>query len=128
MDKEQRDGYREQAAAKYGQQLVLDSEVRIAALGENGIRDLQKQWFDICTMIYERRDYGACDKLVQQQAAALHAWVNQFWDCDTKAFRSLGATYNENADFNANISRQFGSELPAFLQIVIESYCDAQNT
>ncbi|MFA6076304.1 MAG: TipAS antibiotic-recognition domain-containing protein [Negativicutes bacterium] len=121
---EQQTQHREQAAERYGEKIVEDSEKRIEALGEAGVADLKKQWFEICNVIYERRDYGVSDKFVQEQARKLHDWVNNFWDCDIKAFRGLGNTYNSSPDFRANIINQFGGEMPAFLEQVIAHYCE----
>ena len=124
LSPEQQVRYRAEAVDKYGKTVVADSQKRVDDLGKDGIADLQKQWFEICNVIYERRDYGVADKFIQEQAGKLHQWVNNFWDCDIAAFRGLGKTYNSSADFRANITRQFGGEMPAFLERVITYYCD----
>ncbi|MEI6285375.1 MAG: TipAS antibiotic-recognition domain-containing protein [Bacillota bacterium] len=123
LTEEQQVQYRAEAVDKYGKSVVEDSQKRIDALGKEGIADLQALWFEICNVIYERRDYGVADKFVQEQAGKLHQWVNNFWDCDIVAFKGLGRTYNSSADFRANIIRQFGGEMPAFLEKVISHYC-----
>ena len=85
---------------------------------------MQRQWYEICNVIYERRDYGVADMFIQVQAEKLYQWVNNFWDCNIEAFNGLGKTYNSSPDFRANIIRQFGGEMPEFLEQVITHYCE----
>jgi len=124
ITEEQQAQYRSEAIDKYGTTIVEDSQKRVEALGKEGIADLQKQWYEICNVIYERRDYGSADRYIQLEAGKLYKWVNNFWDCDVEAFKGLGKTYNSSADFRANIIRQFGGEMPEFLEQVITHYCD----
>lgn len=120
--------YRDEAVERYGRKQVEESEKRVAALSKEAIADLQNQWFEICSVIYERRDYGITDMIIQKQVRKLHQWVNNFWVCNIAAFRNLGKTYNSHQDFRTNIIKQFGGEMPAFLEQVVGYYCDNEGT
>ncbi len=115
--------YRDEAKEKYGNEVVEDSEQRIAGWSDGQKAANFKAGENIARELAELVNGPADAPEALDLARRQHEFLNKFWDCDLEAFRGMGNQYVDDERFAAYYDR-FAPGLAAFFKKVIHTYAD----
>ena len=115
--------YEEQIRAEYGNEKVDQSVRRWGSYSKTKQEALKEEGKTIFRTIRDAMDQGTGSPAVQEQIAALHKHVNNFYDCSLDCLRGLGQMYTESPDFIVTFQK-LHPDMPQFLNEAIGIYCD----
>lgn len=109
--------YRQEAAEKYGAQVIEESEDKLRQLGKSGIDQLKAEQQDITQTLVGLVQLDPASAQVQQQIARHYANIRSFWGdsvCQSKnmaeAYKGLAKLYLDDPRFTS----QQGEANPVF--------------
>lgn len=124
--------YRQEAAEKYGEQTVAESEDKLRKLGKEGFAQLKAESEAVAKTLVSLMHQDPASEMVQQQIARHYALIQQFWGesvCTGKdmkeAYKGLGQLYVDDLRYTS----QNGQENPAyaaFMQKAMAYFADTQ--
>lgn len=114
--------YAQEIRERYGSKTVEESEKRWKSYDSEKKVAIKAEGEAILVAILTNMEKGYDSPQIQQQIAALHEFMGNFYDCSYDHFMGLGKLYREHPDFVA-MYKKHRPYLPEFLFQAISYYC-----
>jgi MerR family transcriptional regulator, multidrug-efflux activator len=123
--REHMDNYRDETRARYGEEIVDESERRVNAMSRDEWAAIGAESADINQSLAELMDEREpSDPDVQRQVARWFRLINdRFYECTPEIFRGLGDLYVDDSRFTAHYDR-VRPGLARFLRDAMHVYAD----
>lgn len=119
--KEQAKSYRKEAAERWGEKTVDDSEQRLIKMGKQNFEALKQQGHRIYLDLVKLLDSDPAGAAVQKLIAEHYEMTGKYFDVKPGIYRNLGIMYVEDERFKATFDR-YDTRLAAFLQKAMEIF------
>jgi len=117
--------YREEAASRWGEDTIRDSEERLKKLGKEGFEKLKQEGDAITRRLAALMERDPADAEVQETIALHFRYTGNFFEVTPEAYRGLGKMYVEDERFKA-FYEKYAAGLAEFICAGIEIFCDGR--
>ena len=127
FSQEQIERYKRGARAKYGEQIVEESERRVKQMPKAHWEAINAEGDDATRQIAALYQAGraADDPDVQAQVARHFHWITNFWQPDAESYTGLGRMYAENDEFRAYYEK-YAPNMADFLAAAMARYAQRE--
>lgn len=120
---EQAKAYRKEAAEKWGEERVAQSEEKLRKLGPEAWTALKKQGEAVTQELASLMEQNPASAAVQTAIEKHYAYIGQFYEVTEEIYRGLGKMYVEDERFTAYYEK-FRKGLAPFVNEAIQVFCD----
>lgn len=117
------DVYRKEAAERWGEKMIIETEDRLKNLGKEGWKNLKEEAEEITRTLAGLMDHAPSRTLVQEAIARHYAHMNQFYDVNETRYRGLADMYVQDERFKDHYDKH-REGLAEFVRQAIHIYCD----